>query len=521
MKRNSFTPILFIIIFLLGIWLGNLLSKRGSLVSSSRADKISYILNLIDKEYVDKVNKDTLSDKAIVGLLNELDPHSVYLTADVVKQENESLEGHFYGIGVQFRVSGDSIIVVRTIKGGPSDKVGILAGDRILKVNGKAFHNLTNDTVLHYLKGEKNSKVRLSVYRKGVKDLVDFVVTRDKIETKAVSFFGMLNKNTGYIKLSEFSATAHEEVAQALQSLKGKGMNQLIFDLRGNGGGYLSEAIKIADEFIGKGDLIVYTQGRRQGRSDNFATSGGLFEEGKLIVMIDELSASASEIVSGCIQDNDRGTIIGRRTFGKGLVQEQIPLPDKSAIRLTVARYYTPSGRCIQRPYISGDPDQYYEEFLERYANMEANADTLNHDPKLRYKTKKGRIVYGGGGIEPDINIPYSALKVSPSYSKLLKNGLIYKYCFDYVDANRKSFSQYSSGDDFLKRYNVDNNMFISMLNSAANSGVKKQYLTEKEKKEIKLLMKSYIAQNLYGDKYFHIIYNNIDVELQKALTYF
>lgn len=518
MKRNSFTPILFIIVFLLGTWLGNLLNKRGALVSSSRSDKISYVLGLINKEYVDKVDMDSLSDKAIVSLLNELDPHSVYMTADVVKHENESLEGHFYGIGIQFRVSGDSIAVVRTIKGGPSDKVGILAGDRILKVNGKAFHNLTNDTVLHYLKGEKNSKVRLSVYRKGVKNLVDFVVTRDKIETKAVAFSGMLNKNTGYIKLSEFSATAHEEVAQALQSLKGKGMNQLIFDLRGNGGGYLSEAIKIADEFISKGDLIVYTKGRKQGRNDDFATSGGLFEEGKLIVMIDEMSASASEIVSGCIQDNDRGTIVGRRTFGKGLVQQQIMLPDKSAIRLTVARYYTPSGRCIQRPYISGDPDLYYEEFLERYAYMEIDADTLEHDPKLQFKTKKGRMVYGGGGIEPDITIPYSTREVSPEYSKLLRNGLIFKYCFNYVDANRTKFSQYSSGDDFVKRYNVDNNTLSSLLNI---SGVKKQLLTEKEKKEIKLLMKAYIAQNIYGEKHFHIIYNDLDAELQKALTYF
>lgn len=299
-------------------------------------------------------------------------------------------------------------------------------------------------------------------------------------------------------------------------------MKQLVFDLRGNGGGYLEQAYKVADQFLPLGDLIVYTEGRRRDRSDLVATEGGLFERGKLIILIDELSASASEIVSGAMQDNDRAMIVGRRTFGKGLVQEQKLLPDGSAIRLTVSRYYTPSGRSIQRPYISGDPDQYFEDFIQRYANMsKGDKDTISHPDSLKFKTKKGRIVYGGGGIEPDIELPYYNYKKSEFYSQLLKKGLLYKFCFDYVDKHRNSFKQYYRGEDFIKEFNVSEAMFQQMNQYAEKNGVSTQLPIGNDKKEILQLMKAYIAQSLFEDKYYYSIFLQLDEDLQKALPYF
>jgi carboxyl-terminal processing protease len=331
----------------------------------------------------------------------------------------------------------------------------------------------------------------------------------------------MIDNSTGYIKLSQFSANSYQEVHSALVKLKGQGMKQLVFDLRGNGGGYLDQAVKIADEFLVDKDLIVFTNGRYRGRNDYFATNKGVFEEGKIIVLIDEIAASASEIVAGALQDNDRGMLIGRRTFGKGLVQEQKELPDGSALRLTVSRYYTPSGRCIQRPYISGDPEKYYTDFIERYANMEKHTDTISHADSLKYKTKKGRIVYGGGGIEPDVELPYYVYKKSDYYSTLLKKGLIYKFCFDHIDRNRKAFKQYKDGADFLNKFSVTENLLQEMLSFATEQKVEKENLSDAESSEIKQLMKSYIAQNLYGDEYFYPLFLLVDEDVQKALPYF
>lgn len=523
MKKQNYIPLIVAISLIVGITIGYFLignSNKGS--NFSKKDKLSYILDLINDEYVDKVNEDSLTDKAIRGFLQELDPHSVYLTAEEVKSENEDLQGNFDGIGVQFRIVEDTITVVRCIKGGPSEKVGIMAGDRIVKINGATkVKNVTNDTVLHYLKGVKGSKVKLSIFRRGINHLIDFTVTRDVIQTKAVSYFGMINKETGYIKLDEFSSTSASEVHNALKALTQKEMKKLVFDLRDNGGGFLDQAVSIADEFLPKDDLIVYTKGRFRGRNDYFAQSGGLFEKGKMIVLINELSASASEIVSGSIQDNDRGTIIGRRTFGKGLVQEQKELPDHSAIRLTVARYYTPSGRCIQRPYINGDPDKYFEDFVKRYENMQNGKDTISHDPSLRYKTKKGRIVYGGGGIEPDIALPYTLFTKGKYYGELLKKGLIYKYCFDYVDSHRGEFKKYRNGDDFVTNYVVSDKMFNGLVLFATKNGVKQAAIPPKDKQEIRLLMKAYIAQSIYEDKYFYQIFILLDEDLQKAINHF
>lgn len=299
-------------------------------------------------------------------------------------------------------------------------------------------------------------------------------------------------------------------------------MKNLVFDLRGNGGGYLDQAYKVTDEFIESGDLIVYTQGRKRGREDLFATSGGLFEKGKIIVLIDEFSASASEILSGAIQDNDRGLIIGRRTFGKGLVQEQKFLPDGSAVRLTVSRYHTPSGRSIQRPYISGDPDKYFEDFVSRYSHMaNGEKDTIPHLDSLKYTTKKGRVVYGGGGIEPDVELPYTESKMGNYYSQLLRKGLLFKFCFDYADKHRLEFKKYSSGEEFINKFEVGDKLINELVAYANSNGVKKDNSINKDLKEIKLVIKAYLAQNLYEDKYFYQIYLKIDDDLNKALPYF
>lgn len=531
MNNKARTPLIVAISLIFGIVLGYyIIPKEGSdskFLSSSKAalaSKFAYIIDLIDKEYVDEVDLDSISDTFIASFLQQLDPHTTYLTAEQFKAEQESLQGGFDGIGVQFRIIEDTIVVIQPVKGGPSIKAGVMAGDRIVTVNDSnwAGRKIENADVMRILKGKKGTEVKLGVKREGVAKLIPFIVKRDEIPTFSVDYSGMIDAKTGYIRLSQFSQTTDQEVSDALRSLKSKGMKQLVFDLRGNGGGYLEQAYKVADQFLPADDLVVYTKGRKRDRYDMVATSGGLFEQGKLIILIDELSASASEIVSGAVQDNDRGMVIGRRTFGKGLVQEQKVLPDGSAVRITVSRYYTPSGRSIQRHYVSGDPDQYFEDFIQRYATMsKGDKDTIAHPDSLKFTTKKGRIVYGGGGIEPDIELPYYNYKKSEYYSELLKKGLLYKFCFDYIDKNRNNFKQYYTGDDFIKNFNVSETLFNEMKQYAAKNGVSNNLQIGNDKKEILLLMKAYIAQSLFEDKYYYSIFLQLDEDLQKALPYF
>lgn len=524
MNNRARTPFIISVSVILGVIIGYfLIPSDGSGNSVFKGGKMEYVLSLIDAQYVDKVDIDSLEDVAIRSFLADLDPHSVYMTAEEIKKENEALQGNFDGIGIQFRIIEDTIVVVQTINPGPSQKAGIMAGDRIIKVNDKNVtgKEITNEKVFKLLRGKSGTKVSVSVKRSGIDKPINYSLTRAAIPIHSVDYAGLINENTAYIKLSQFSANSYEEVHSALVKLKKQGAKQLLFDLRGNGGGYLDQAVKIADEFLAKDELIVFTNGRYRGRHDYFATSEGVFEEGKIIVLIDEIAASASEIVAGALQDNDRGMIIGRRTFGKGLVQEQKTLPDGSALRLTVSRYYTPSGRCIQRPYISGDPEKYYTDFIERYANMEKHTDTISHADSLKYKTKKGRIVYGGGGIEPDVELPYYVYRKSDYYSTLLKKGLIYKFCFDHIDRNRKAFKQYKDGADFLNKFSVTENLLQEMLSFATEQKVEKENLSDTESSEIKQLMKSYIAQNLYGDEYFYPLFLLVDEDVQKALPYF
>ncbi|MBP1631136.1 MAG: hypothetical protein H6Q15_2029 [Bacteroidetes bacterium] len=530
MNNKSRLPLVISISIVFGILIGYYLLPKGNSSSiSSNAqknivDKFAYLLGYINDDYVDKVDIDSLADKAIASFMEELDPHSVYLTAADNKKEQESLNGSFDGIGVQFRIIEDTVVVIQPVPSGPSQKAGVMAGDRIVTIDSKVWagKKIKNEDVMRLLKGEKGTKVNLGIKRTGVSKLISFNITRDAIPTFSVDYFGMIDSKAGYIKLSQFSQTTADEVSRAIKMLKSKGMQELVFDLRGNGGGYLEQAYQVADEFIGEGDLIVYTQGRKRGRDNLFATKGGLFEKGKVIILIDELSASAAEILSGAIQDNDRGMIIGRRTFGKGLVQEQRQLPDGSAVRLTISRYHTPSGRCIQRPYITGDPEKYFEDFILRYASMnKGDKDTISHSNSQKYKTKKGRIVYGGGGIEPDVDLPYYNYKKGNYYSELIKKGLLYKFCFDYVDKHRSDFKIYFSGESFVKDYSVSQKTLNDLFAYAEKNGVKKDNSLKEDLSEIKLLMKAYFAQSLYEDKYFYEIYLKIDEDLQKAIPYF
>ncbi len=535
MKRIkvSFVALWMAVAVAIGIILGVVLaptSKTNGAVSPisnangySASSKISDLLYLISTRYVDTVAYDSLVDNAIMALLEDLDPHSVYIPASSLTTEMESLEGNFEGIGVMFNLQDDTILVIQTLNGGPSEKAGIMAGDRIITVNDSvvAGKGISNDDVIHLLKGKKGTKVRLGIKRSGVPELLKYNIKRDVITTNSVTYKGMVAPGVGYIKLEEFSSDSYAEFLDALYFLQERDAKKLILDLRSNSGGYLDQAVSIIDEFLSNSkDLIVYTEDRNRRQSKSFATANGDFTTGALVVMIDEFSASASEIVAGAIQDNDRGIVVGRRSFGKGLVQEQFYLSDGSAIRLTVARYYTPSGRCIQRPYEKGS-DEYYQDFLLRLtAEM---SDSMNYTPKddtVKYYTKKGRVVYGGGGILPDIIIPYEKDVTYVYYNALIRKGLVQKYAFDYVERNSKFLKQkYPASDNFIKNFNVDNAFLETFVQYTEKQGVKRDKASlAAHGQELKVSLKAYMAEILYGQDAFYEIYLTNDPELAKAL---
>ena len=489
----------------------------------SASSKISDLLYLISTKYVDTVSFDSLVDEALATMLDNLDPHSVYIPASTLTAEMESLEGNFEGIGVMFRLDEDTILVIQTINGGPAEKAGVMAGDRIITINDSvvAGKGITNDDVIHQLKGKKGTKVRIGVKRSGVPKLLNYTLKRDVIVTNSVSYKGILTPGVGYIKLEEFSSDSYSEFVNALYYLQERGAKKLILDLRGNAGGYLDQAVAIVDEFLANAkDLIVYTEDRDRRKHKSFATANGDFTTGALVVMIDEFSASASEIVAGAIQDNDRGTIVGRRSFGKGLVQEQFQLKDGSALRLTVARYYTPSGRCIQRPYEKGS-DEYYQDFLMRLtAEL---SDSMNYKPKddtVKYYTKNGRVVYGGGGILPDIIIPYQKDVTYIYYNALIRKGLIQKYAFEYIDRHGNELKkQFPSANGFVQNFNVDNAGLETFVQYTEKHGVPRDKASiAAHGKELKTCIKAYMAELLYGQDAFYEIYLTTDPELDKAL---
>jgi len=484
--------------------------------------KISSLFYYINNFYVDTLDMPGLVEHAFIQTLKELDPHSAYIPAEDVAKADEPLQGSFEGVGITFQLFKDTILVVSPIPGGPSDKVGIMAGDKIITVDGEDAYGeeINNQWVMDHLRGKKDTKVSVGIYRKGNADLVDFVIVRDKIPINSLDASFMLDDKTGYIKLNRFSKTSLDEFNEAITNLKEEGLENLIFDLRGNGGGYLGTAMTISDEFLPTGKLIVYTEGIHNPRQELMATAKGEFQTGKLIVLINEGSASASEIVSGAIQDWDRGIIIGRRSFGKGLVQRPFQMPDKSIVRLTVARYYTPAGRCIQKPYDEGS-EEYYLDFKNRYEHGElVSADSINFPDSLKYKTNNGRIVYGGGGVMPDIFVPLDSARFNDLYSKFIRKGIVNSYVNEYLDKNRKSLKKkYQSFESFNSDFNLSESQFEEFIAAAEKEDIEiKAEDFDHNIDFLKLQLKALIARNIFETgTYFNVI-SSMDHEVVKAM---
>ena len=526
-KFKIWLPFLFGCVLAIGIFFGMRLNEsfrnQNNIFSfkSNQFNKINDVVNYINQDYVDTVNQKKLVERTIEGMLHNLDPHSAYIPADELQAMNEPLEGNFEGIGVEFHVQNDTIMVVSAIAGGPSDQLGIRSGDRIVKVNGKnvASINISNTQVTQLLRGTSGSKVNVSVLRRGSPKLVEYTITRGKIPIFSVDVAYMLDKKTGYVKISHFADRTYEEYIDAFMKLKKEGMENLVLDLRGNPGGYLKSAIYIADEFLPEKKLIVYTQGRSRPKESYYATTRGYFEQGAMVVLVDEGSASASEIVAGALQDQDRATILGRRSFGKGLVQEQSEFPDGSAIRLTIARYYTPTGRCIQKPYVEGF-EEYQNELLERMkkGELESN-DSIHFSDSLKYTTPGGKTVYGGGGIMPDVFIPLDTTGLSQFYTDVNSKGLISQFAYDYLDDNRKTFEKFNSLNEYNSNFNVNDELYHEFAGYARKNGVPRSEKGEQvSSKLIRIQLKALIARQIWKNQGFYPVIHQLDPALKKAV---
>lgn len=515
---------IYALLIIAGIFIGIYIMPAGSsqgISNNNPASKISDVINFIQDEYVDTINPKQLVNTTIEQMLQQLDPHSAYIPSEELQQVNEPLKGNFDGIGIEFHLTRDTVMVVNVIQGGPSAEVGLMAGDRIVKVNGLNFTGpkINNDSVIKNLRGEGGTKVKIAVYRRSSPKLIEFTITRGKIPIYSIDAAYMADPLTGYIRMSRFGEQTYDEYMTAFSKLKGLGMTQLILDLRGNGGGFLEIAQEIADEFLSDGKMIVYTKGRKQPRKDYKATSEGQFEKGKVVVLIDEGSASASEIVAGALQDWDRATIIGRRSFGKGLVQQQAEMPDGSAIRLTVARYYTPTGRSIQKPYSDGYLE-YESDILNRYNHGEfLNADSIKFADTTRYKTPGGRTVYGGGGIMPDIFVPLDTAGRGRYADEIYAAGLLNEFCYKYVDENRVELKQKYPESTFVKTFYVDNELLKSFTDYATKQGVKFDELgLQRAKSTFENQLKALIGRQLYSNIIMYEVLQQDDKALQKAL---
>jgi carboxyl-terminal processing protease len=473
--------------------------------------------------YVDTINDKKVYDEAIRAMVKSLDPHSAYIPSEEMREAMEPLKGKFEGIGIQFNIHEDTILVTATIPGGPSEKLGIKAGDRIVKIEGENVTNIkiTNNDVMKKLRGDKGTKVKVSIFRRGVSELIEYEITRDQIPLFTVDASYVIAPDIGYIKISRFADQTVEEFDQALAQLKQKGINSLILDLQSNGGGYLRSAVGLADEFIGEGKKTVYTRGRASAPEDYYSTSAGGWEKGKVAVLIDESSASASEIVSGAIQDWDRGLIIGRRSFGKGLVQKHYPLPDGSALRLTVAHYYTPSGRCIQKPYELGEEEEYDLDYSNRLKNGELfHEDSIHFSDTTSYYTGARRIVKGGGGIMPDVFVPLDTSLNSQYYSDLLRKGVINDFSLTYTDNNRaKLKAAYPDIKSFKAGFNLDEKLMKDFLAAAEKAEVKKDEAGFRtSEKLIRYHVKALIARNLWNSSAYFEVINDLNHALNKAV---
>lgn len=485
--------------------------------------KLAQTMYYMNRYYLDTVNFTQISDEAVSAMMKKLDPHSAFISAKDVKAMNEPLEGNFDGIGIEFAIINDSLSVQNVIAGGPSEKVGLRTGDKIVSVDGEAISatNLDIPRVHKYLRGPKGSRVELGIFRKGVPEILDYTVVRDKIPINSIDSHYLTPDNILYIRLTRFAATSYNELIDVLRGLSCK-PSGIILDLRSNVGGYLTAALMIANEFLDKGEMILYTEGLRSPRKMEYADGRGVLKDIKTAVLIDENSASASEIVSGALQDWDRATIIGRKSFGKGLVQQQLPLEDGSVIRLTVARYHTPSGRVIQAPYEMGDAAGYYKNFYERYKRGEYfSKDSIQLLDSLKYQTLRlKRTVYGGGGIMPDIFIPADTSFYTKFYGELVRKGIITDFANDYSDKHRDELvSKYKDYNTFIEKYNVTDDLFGQFLLYAEKKGAKqKEGQLEISGNEIKRFIKSLVVRNLYGFNRFIEYLNRDDREVQRAL---
>lgn len=520
-KLQVWLPMLFSIVMIAGMFLGYGLNTGGTgkgFFKTTKNTSLQEALDLIRLKYVDKVNTDSLEAGAIQQMMSELDPHSVYFPPVELKEANEELKGNFDGIGVEFNVFNDTVNVVYVLPGGPSDKAGLQIGDKILKVNDSSLtvKNLSTAKIKEYIRGKRSSTAVLQITRNG--QLKNVNVTRGSIPVPSVDAAYMIDKTTGYIRLNKFTATSYEEFMQSLENLQKQGLKQLIFDLRGNGGGYMDEAIDMADEFLDGDKLIVYTEGANSKKKEYRCKRPGLLEKGKLVLLVDELSASASEVLSGALQDWDRTTIIGRRTFGKGLVQEQYELSDGSALRLTIARYYTPLGRSIQRPYDKGKK-VYMDELWERYSNGEvlyADSNKINNGKV--YKTASGRTVYGGGGIMPDIFVPIDTSTYPAGINNLLLNGSFNNFVYLYYLKNRQQIDKYPSTAEYIQHFNQSGEMWDQFVNYTVNDSVDLRTVSAKQKESLQKRLEAYLARFRWRNNGYFQVLNNEDAVINKAL---
>ena len=504
----------------MGIVIGGMLNFPNRTLSAKTANKIKLnrLIDFIDDEYVDAVNSDSIVDLTVNSILSNLDPHSVYIPPSEQSSEAETMKGNFVGIGVNFYMFNDTVAVVKPLANGPAEKAGVQAGDRILYAdNTKLFgRKLPSDSLFNKLKGKESSEVQLTIFRKSTNKKIKIKVTRDIVPIKSVAASLLVNKNTGYIKVDRFAESTYDEFRKGLEKLKKQGATSLIIDLRENGGGYLEKAVEIADELLKDKELIVFTKNRKGVTNKTFATDEGIFETGKIYVLIDENSASASEILAGAIQDNDRGTIVGRRSFGKGLVQREMDFDDGSAVRLTTARYYTPSGRSIQKPYVKGQGEKYSHDFETRFESGELyEKDKIVIADSLKFKTKKGRIVYGGGGIVPDIFVPLEVKKGEEGLVYILNSGLVGHFVFEQLDKNRSAFTNLTF-EQFLAKMQTENTYVTKFESYLKETGLEQKLTNNKE------LVKKYIAaefaQQLFGESQYYQIILKDDAMIKAVL---
>jgi len=522
-SRKKYIPLIIGVAIAAGVFIGGKLNFTDTsdrlFTSNSKKDKLNRLIDYIDFEYVDNVNTDSIVDVTVNGILDKLDPHSVYIPKNEMQRVSENMKGDFVGIGVSFYTYKDTIAVIRPLSGGPSEKAGIKSGDRIIMADGDSIfgHQWSNEDIIKKLKGDKNSKINLKVYRKGHQGLLDFTVKRTSIPIKSVDASYMITKDLGYIKINRFAESTYKEFKQALDDLQDEGATKLVLDLRDNPGGFLGIAEQIVDEFLEDGKLILFTKNKSGRIEKSYATRKGDFEEGEVFVLINENSASASEIVAGALQDNDKGTIIGRRSYGKGLVQREMALGDGSAVRLTVSRYYTPTGRSIQRPYDNGHNQEYYNDYYKRRSSGELNDETnIQVADSLKFTTPKGKVVYGGGGIIPDVFVPLDSSIQNETLNYIRQSGLISYFVFEELDKDRESYEGVSQ-QDFITNFEVSDDIVIRF----------QEYLNEKHRanvtfvaynKEMKQLIKAALADQLYGSNASEEILNAADDMIEEVM---